>query len=481
TARTETGQPLADASLSGGSGGGLVSVSIMKSTAIVGDGDVTGDGVNDDLDITGFSLAPSSTRAAIGNGAIVSATSITLDAKSNTRAASTVNAGSGAGLVAGTLTTINANAGHDTEATIGDRATVTATNGAVTLLANGTTTANPSSNTGGGAGLAEFQTATIKTVISSATTAAIGSGGTVTAQSVKLDASATHTASGAADTAGGAGIASVASLDSRAEDRGSVNVAIGKSGDSIGATVITSGANGIDIDAKLTSMVNSEAEATGFALIAGVQVVKTTALNEGKATGYIGDNVHISTTGGGDFDMLVDLDGWAVGKASGVGGGAVEVKNSTADVDFKAKTEITNGTGGGIFADGNVKIAGELNFDQNAGASGSFRTTAQGYGAIGDADNAGGGAVSVQTGNVDVDANSTLNVSIGNGLSLTSDGGDINISGKHSNQAFGALQNAGGGLVAVSTGTVTADATGSTTVGFTGNVDRGVANSANNL
>ena len=59
-------------------------------------------------------------------------------------------------------------------------------------------------------------------------------------------------------------------------------------------------------------------------------------------------------------------------------------------------------------------------------------------------------------GNVDVDANSTLNVDIGTGLSLTSDGGDINISGKHSNQAYGTLQNAGGGLVAVSTGTVTA-------------------------
>ncbi|MBL8484455.1 MAG: hypothetical protein JNJ60_19830, partial [Rhodocyclaceae bacterium] len=125
-----------------------------------------------------------------------------------------------------------------------------------------------------------------------------------------------------------------------------------------------------------------------------------------------------------------------------------------------------------------VNIAGELNFDQGAN---KFRTTAQGYGAIGDADNAGGGGVSVQTGTVTVNANSTLNVSIGNGISLTSDGGDINISGKHSNQAYGTLQNAGGGLVAVSTGTVNAHATGATTVGFTGHVDRGVAASANNL
>jgi hypothetical protein len=481
TARTETGQPLADATISGGSGSLGISANVLKSTAIVGDGDVDGDGTNDDPDITGFTLAPSSTRAAIGNDAIVSASSITLDARSNTNAAAKVTAGSGAGLAAITATTINANSSHDTEATIGDGSRVTATNGALTLRAVGTTTASPSSTTGSGAGVINFQTTKIKTVVSSDTTVAIGGGGTITAQSLRLDARATHTATGAAQSGGGAGVANIASLDSRAEDKGSVNVRIGKAGDATGATITTSGSAGIDAGAKLTSNVRSEARATGFALIAGVQLVKTTALNESRATGYIGDNVNITTTGGGNFDLKVDLDGYAIGKATSVGGAAVEVKDSTTDVDFKAKTEITSGSGGRIFADGNVNIAGELNFDETFGTTGRFRTTAQGYGAIGDADNAGGGLASVQGGKVDVDANSTLNVSIGSGLSLTSNGGDINISGKHSNQAYGTLQNAGGGLVAVSTGTVTADATGSTTVGFQGHVDRGVANSANNL
>ncbi len=66
-------------------------------------------------------------------------------------------------------------------------------------------------------------------------------------------------------------------------------------------------------------------------------------------------------------------------------------------------------------------------------------------------------------------------------MSLTSDGGDVNISGRHSNHAYGTLTNAGGGIVVVGTGTVEADATGSTTVSFKGDVDRGVYNSANNL
>ncbi len=246
TARTETGQPLADASLSGGSGAGLVSVNVMKTTAIVGDGDRTGDGINDDpeiqalIDDAGLVFSASATRAAIGDGVTISATTITLDAKSNTNAKSLVEAGSGAGLVAGSVTTVTANSSHDTEARIGDGSTVTATGGAVTLLANGTTTANPGSDTGGGAGLAEFQTATIRTIVSSDTTAAIGGASTVTGTTVKLDASATHTASGAADSAGGAGIATIAS--STAGPRtGSANVAIGKAGDATGTTINTTG------------------------------------------------------------------------------------------------------------------------------------------------------------------------------------------------------------------------------------------------
>ncbi|MGD8331683.1 MAG: hypothetical protein PVJ49_19785, partial [Acidobacteriota bacterium] len=421
-ARTETGTALADASISAGSGSGGVAVNILKSTAIVGDGDTDGDGTNDDLDITGFTLAPSSTRAAIGNDATVSATFITLDAKSNTSAASTVTSGAGAGLVAGNATTINANSSHDTEATIGDRSTVTATNGAVQLLANGTTAATPTAASGAGAGLASFNVTKIKTVVSSDTTAAIGGGGTVTADSVTLDATATHTSIGTAKAAAGAGVVNVGSLDSRAEDKGSANVRIGTAGDATGATITTDTAAGINADAKLTSMVNSQATAFGIALVGDIAVIKTTALNEGKATGYLGDNVNITASNGGSFDMLVDFDGWAVGTASAAGGAIVEVKDSTADVDFKARSELTTGTGGSIHADGNVNLGAELNFDQTAGTDGAFRTAAQGYGAIGDADNAGGGGVSVQTGNVDVDANSVLNVDVGTGLSLTSDG-----------------------------------------------------------
>jgi len=63
-----------------------------------------------------------------------------------------------------------------------------------------------------------------------------------------------------------------------------------------------------------------------------------------------------------------------------------------------------------------VNIGAELNFDQSAGTDGEFRKAIDdGYGAIGDADNAGGGVVSVQAGSVDVEANSTLYIDIASG------------------------------------------------------------------
>src|SRR5690606_38541262 len=103
-------------------------------------------------------------------------------------------------------------------------------------------------------------------------------------------------------------------------------------------------------------------------------------------------------------------------------------------------------------------------------------------GAVASANNVTGGILAaVDSTQVNSDASSTLNLDIDEGLSLTSASGNINIAGRHSNEAIGAGSTASGGIVRVSSVDANVTAGGSTTVKFRGDVDDGTDDAANNI
>jgi hypothetical protein len=153
------------------------------------------------------------------------------------------------------------------------------------------------------------------------------------------------------------------------------------------------------------------------------------------------------------------------------------VNNSRADVDFNASVDFTTGQGGSIAATGSVNLVALLNHT----GTDFLRADTDGRGAIGSANNATAGLAAVDKANIDVDSNSSLNLTVARGLSLTSAQGDINISGRHANEAIAAASTASGGLVRVSSATVTANTNGTTTVKFEGDVDNGTDEAAKNI
>src|SRR5262249_10680311 len=71
------------------------------------------------------------------------------------------------------------------------------------------------------------------------------------------------------------------------------------------------------------------------------------------------------------------------------------------------------------------------------------------------------------------DALADLNVNVGANASLTTGGGDINISGHNSNASLASINSAGGGLVSVSSGNALPTTAGSTVLTFDGDVGDG--------
>jgi len=237
--------------------------------------------------------------------------------------------------------------------------------------------------------------------------------------------------------------------------------------------VITTTLGGIDADADLISDVTATSRNVGFGLVSKGNVVST-ANNSSEATARIGGNVDITSAAG--FDMQARLIGDATGAASGTNAGLAAINTARTDVDFDASVDFTTGQGGSIAATQSINLVGLLNHDGT-----KFLRTSDGRGAIGSANNVTGGLAAVDSARVDVDSASLLNLTVGRDLSLTSTQGDINISGRHANEAFAAASTASGGAVRVSSATVTANTNGTTTVKFEGDVDNGTDSAADDI
>jgi len=125
TATTTPAGPHAWAEVDGGSGG-LVSVTAFNAVATVGQAGAAG----------------GATRTYIGTGASVSASHVTMTATSSTEAKADVSYVGIGGFVGVSASQTTAEAGHDTEAIVGQDTTLTLT-GNLSASANGTSKATP--------------------------------------------------------------------------------------------------------------------------------------------------------------------------------------------------------------------------------------------------------------------------------------------------------------------------------------------------
>ncbi|TIT96338.1 MAG: hypothetical protein E5W55_11320 [Mesorhizobium sp.] len=262
------------------------------------------------------------------------------------------------------------------------------------------------------------------------------------------------------------------------KDTGGAEIRIGAeaSDASQGTTKITTTSGGIDLDADLTSNVSSTAKATTLSVGASIGDVITRATNQSQVIGRIGGNVDVTSAAG--FDMQAKLVGNSISAATSLTAGAIAISNSNTFSDFDASIDFTSGQGGSIHAENSVNIAALLNHD---GANFLRVSAATPRGAVASANNVTGGLAAVDSTQVNADASSTLNLDIDEGLSLTSASGDINIAGRHGNEAFGGGSTASGGIVRVSSVDVNVTAGGSTTVKFRGDVDDDTNSAANNI
>ena len=431
--------PMARAVVDGGSGAGIANVNTMQATATIGTG------TNQDQD--------SATRSFVGSGTTVNAGTVTLHALSNTTADAIVDSGSGAGIADISITNIFATNAHDTEAYVGDNTTLTLS-GALDIKADSTVNANPKSENVSGAGLVQYGSADLKTVLDSDTTVFIGDNVTVTAPSVTMLADGDHNASANSASTGGSLAVAISDLESIVEDHGSVNARIGAATGGSGSTITTTGPGGLNVDATLFTSVKAEASAGAFSLLAGVPITTTHALNMATANGRIGDNVTIDVQQG-NFDMLIDLEGVARAKSTSTAVAGVAVSDADAFAEFKAGVTFDVGTGGDIFAASNVILGARVNYD-GANFQDADGGSGDGRGAIATADNVAGGLAAVTNGDVDTLAQSTMVVTIGS--SNFRAGSDVTVDARHANTAFSSLANSGGGVAFVSAGNASAEA-----------------------
>ncbi|MBW2710096.1 MAG: hypothetical protein JRD04_12720, partial [Deltaproteobacteria bacterium] len=349
-ADTVMANPMAQAFIDSGTGAGIANVKDMKVVAVVGSG----------------SEQDSATRSYIGAGSTINAGEVILKALSDTEASATVDSIGAAGIADIQITDITATTAHDTETYVGDGSILTLSGG-LTMLADSKVSASPSSGSFSFGGALSLGVTTIKTTLDSDTNAYIGDGATVSTPTLSMRAEGEHVGNANISQTNVSGLVSISSLTATVEDKGSVNVGIGADSGS-GSTVTVTGTDGVDapafdVDAYLKSTVTSESSGKSFSLGGGDAFTKTVVLNEAQATGLIGDNVNLSANNG-SFDMLVNLDGLARAKATSVGGGAFYGGGgASADVDFDASVDVSVGDDGSIYGKFGVDLAAWLNYD----------------------------------------------------------------------------------------------------------------------
>ena len=227
TARADAtmAQPLAEATISTGSGAGLANVNVLSVEARVG--------LVNAIDPNSQSSA---TRAFIDHDAEIDAFNLTLDADADTEAkAISTSHVTFAGLADIVAASVKAVAAHDTEAYVGDDVKLTLS-GALNVDAAAATTATPLSNANSLSPGVSYQNTDVVLLLDSDTAAWIGDGGEITADSVKVKAEATHIAEAQIDADGFAGLLAISDFSAEATDSGSVAARIGPSAQATQAT-----------------------------------------------------------------------------------------------------------------------------------------------------------------------------------------------------------------------------------------------------
>jgi hypothetical protein len=467
-----TGAPLAEATITTGSGGGIANVSTFAVEGRVGL-----------VDSADANSQASATRAFVDHNAAITAGALTLEADSNTEAEADVSQPLGfGGVVNVSLIDVKGVAAHDTDAYVGDDVTLTLS-GALRIDANARTTARPSvANNSASLGVSYAQSE-VTTEIDSDTRAWIGEGGTITALSVRVVADAEHDADAQIDTNGFSGVVSIGDLVARAEDTGSVEARIGPSGagSSGNRTAVTAtDAGGIDVDAILDSRVTSSPDLGSFSLLGSGGQSESFAENDSSVLARIGGWADLEATSG-TIDVQADMQGVAKADAAATAAAAgVAVAFANADAKFRPNVDLTVGSNANIATGGSsINLTARLNHN---GSDFLTNETSPGYGAIGDAQKLAVAALgSGSDSTVSALADADLLIDVGTNATFDAASGDINVLARNSNTAFATLSSISGALVAVSTGDAKPTAEGSTTLRFDGGVGVSGAAGANNL
>ena len=421
----------------------------------------------------------SATRSYVAREADIFAEDVTLKATANTTVEADASSFAAAGLVAATSTEITAKGAHDTEVYVDDMTDMTLT-GDLDMRADGTTNANPQSKNTSIAGAVAFETTTIRTELDSDTVAYIGKQGVISADSIKLEAKAVHNAHAASLSTALSGLIGVSLLDVQVEDKGGAEIRIGSNAPdaSPGTTMITTTIGGIDLDADLTSNVSATTDSRSLSGLGNFSGADTSAENNSTVKGRIGEGVQVDSAS--FFDMQASLLGYSDASATSINAsGFASISSSDTVSTFNGDVEITTGGNGSIHAGTDVTVLGLLNYDQQ---NETFYRYTDGYGAFGSADATSvSGVASVDEAVINVNNNSDVDVSVGEGTSLTA-GQDVNVAARHSAESFAAGNSSGfAGIIRASDITANVNTNSSTTLSFLGDVGDGVTSGAENI
>ena len=175
------------------------------------------------------------TRAFIDNDAIVGAGTVLLDADSDAESSSTIKHTGIAGFVSVSVAEVNAITEQDTEAFVGDRATISSGR-PLTMNADDNLRAIPvleAFNLGGGVQVGAFN---VHSHMAGGVYAGVGDGTSVTATGLTIHAKGLHRPATEVATTGIGGLAAVTVFDASAKDDSSVTARIGPSGAPADAT-----------------------------------------------------------------------------------------------------------------------------------------------------------------------------------------------------------------------------------------------------
>jgi hypothetical protein len=464
----------------GFTGGALADVSVFSVDAYIGDDTVLlpPSTFAPGADNTGSRVprtTRSVTRAFIDSDSSVGAGAVTLDADSDAESQATIKHAGIAGFISVGVAETEAVTEHDTEAWIGDRASLTLT-GLLKMTADDNLRAVPTLESFGFAGLVKVSVFTVHSNLAGAVYAGIGDGTDVSATGVTVHAGGVHSPATRVSTTGVGGLGAVTVIDASAKDASTVTARIGPAGapassSDLTAVTTTGTAGAVKVEATLDSTVvaNSSLKSISFGLSAGFATIE--ANQNALVQAVVGQSARITSGSGGitvdaDHDGVTYVDAASLGIAFGI---AVAKVNATANHDATVKALV--GASAALTTTNNGGITVNADHNDDFTPAGPGEELAGFTGAAASANNSNFallGAVGLS----ETKAHATLAVetTVEAGATLNAPGGAINVTAGGLNAAVATLKSVSFALVRIDTGKATPLAEGTTTVSFLGNV-----------